>query len=184
MKNITSNTKGEKRSAKAARVVRWVTTSTLGILLAMVATAQPEGKGMRHRTEPGQKLEHMERLLDLAPDQVEALEAVFEAHRAATEGDREVKRENRLALKEALGADSPDALTVGELMIEGKNLREAGKESIEALRVVVADVLTDEQEARWEGFQQGRRGGRQAGHGGPGSKRRPGHRQWGGPPRS
>lgn len=177
MKNSECRT---KTSARNDRVVRWVATSILGVLLAMVASAQPEGRHQRHRTEPGQNLERMERLLDLAPDQVEALETVFETHRTDNQGDREAQRENRMAVKEALDVDTPDALTVGQLVIEGKRLREAGKESHETLQAAVAEVLTDEQEAKWEGFLSGRRGGRD---GGPGRKRGPGPGRFGGPPR-
>lgn len=141
---------------------RFSFSATMAVLAALMfssglAFAQPKERLARHEAEPGARVDRMVRFLDLSESQEEELRAIFEANRAALEQNREAGRANRLALKEALDVDSPDATTVGQLMIDGKNLREQAKADREALQEQVASVLTEEQLAKWEGFQKGRR---------------------------
>ena len=139
-------------------------TTQVAVLVALLAlvfssgllTAQPPDKMARHDADPGARLDRMVRFLDLSESQEEELAAIFEANRATLEENREAGRANRESLKEALGVDTPDATTVGQLVIDGKNLREQAKADREALQEQIAAVLTEEQLAKWEGFQRGR----------------------------
>jgi len=177
-----------KKMKNNLKVRRWIAVSAIGLLAAVAATSQPERRNRSHQPEPGERLERMERLLDLDQTQVEALEAIFENQRAATEGDREARRANGEALKSALGEANPDPMTVGELVIESKNLRAASKASHEELKGQIAEILTAEQLAKWEGFQRGRGSGQhgpgsKGRRGGPGPRGPGGHGQFGGGPR-
>lgn len=129
------------------------------VLCTGALVAQPRAQKERHQADPGARLERMVRFLDLSASQEQELEAIFEANRTAFEANREAGRTNRTALKNALGTESPDPTTVGQLVIDGKRLREQAEADREALEEQIATVLTEEQLAKWEGFQRGRRFG-------------------------
>ena len=139
-------------------------TPQLAVFVALTAlvfssgllAAQPPNQMARHDVDPGARLDRMVKFLELSESQEAELEAIFEANRATLEENREAGRANRVALKEALAVDAPDASTVGQLVIDGKNLREQAKADREALQEQIATVLTEEQLAKWEGFQRGR----------------------------
>lgn len=152
-----------KRSHYAATIVALVTL----VLTTGLAFAQPRKQMPRHEADPGARVERMVRFLELTESQEEELRSIFEAHQSTFEANREAGRANRTALKEALDSASPDPGTVGQLVIDGKVLREQAEADREGLQEQIATVLTEEQLAKWEGFQRGRhfddrRGGKRA----------------------
>lgn len=134
-----------------------VATTLAALMLSTgLLIAQPSKQMARHEVDPGARLDRMVRFLDLTDSQEEELRAIFEANRVTLEENREAGRANRTALKEALDTETPDATTVGLLVIDGKNLREQAEADREALKAQIATVLTAEQLAKWEGFHRGR----------------------------
>ncbi len=162
MKEATQN-------SKPARVGLIAIIATIGLLISLVSVAQPrqrraggggpDGAG-QHERGPKAMIGQMQQLLDLTENQVAAIESVFENQREIGRENRAAHRANAEALKAALEQDSPDATAVGELLLAGKELRAASAADREELQGQVNAVLTDEQQATWEGFQKGRRGAR------------------------
>lgn len=148
-------------------------SATITALVTLVLStglvfAQPRKQMPHHEADPGARLERMVRFLELDESQEEELRSIYEAHRSTFEANREAGKANRTALKEALDSASPDPATVGQLVIDGKVLREQAEADREALQEQVATVLTEEQLAKWEGFQRGRHfDGRRGGKRGP-----------------
>lgn len=143
-----------------------------GLVAAPAATAQA-----RHRGEGGAGRHHgMARALDLTEEQRATAREIFEQQRPEREALRAEMQENRSALDEALESEQPDALLVGELMIESKALRARGRALREQSKHALEGVLTEEQKQKLELLEdmrpRGRRGkaGREGlGRRGPGA---------------
>ncbi len=83
--------------------------------------------------------------LELTEDQKQQIRAAFEDHRQAAAGLHEQLRNLWRQLREALQADTPDALTVGNLTIQISQIRKQLHDLRETTADTVKGVLTPEQ---------------------------------------
>lgn len=123
--------------------------------------------------------------LGLTVEQRDEWQALHERHRTETQPRFEEIRALQQKLDAALEGASPDATTVGELMLGVRDLRGKMHASHELLKDSLAAVLTPEQAIRWEAFEEAMalvRGGRggffgsgpdRGARGGPGGHRGP-----------
>ncbi len=137
---------------------RWVTIGAmvLGLLVAGLASSQPRGAHRMGPHEQGARLEHMAKVLELSDSQEAEIKVIFEAHHDSASSQREEVKANAEALKAALDAPNPDASAVGRLVIKGHQLREQSRSERETHEANIANVLTEQQLAKWEGFKAGR----------------------------
>lgn len=146
-----------KRNTKT----RW-TLGAIGALLIGTLTAgspafaQPPGRGdgeLRHRG--GERFDaRLIEFLELTEEQQAEWTAIHEANREALGALMEQVRENRTALDAAIEAEEP--LTIGELTLEGRRLREQMQAAQEDLRAQLSAILDTDQLERWEAFRAAR----------------------------
>lgn len=105
---------------------------------------------------PGRHMGRLVRFLDLTADQKESAKALFESTRAEVEPIREAQRERHQELRTLLQADSPDAAEVGALVIAIHASRDEVKAIHDAAFAEFKDLLTSEQLAKLERFQEER----------------------------
>jgi len=151
------------RENPAKRLPFWTALLTL-LLLGSAVSAQPGPRRSAGPPDGERMLERMTRLLDLSEEQVAEIGAILEAHRSVAEQHREARRAHREAMQEALDAASPDPTEVGELFLAGREQAQQAAADRELRQEQIDGVLTEEQQAKWEGFRRGRHGPR----GGPG----------------
>jgi Spy/CpxP family protein refolding chaperone len=112
----------------------------------------------------------MARFLGLSEAQETRVRELMEARRAEHEALREKLDKNQDDLEKALEGASPDPVAVGELAIEGHRLHEQGRALREAQDTAVRQLLTPEQQAKFDAMKAlrdegGPRGGRGLRHG-------------------
>ena len=153
--------------------------TTALLLVGAMAFAQPgpgaPGNGQRNGpgNGPGQGPNGgLIEFLALDDAQIEAWTAFHDEFRATVEPLKEMQRDLHVQLREALDSDTPDAMTIGQLMIDihaiGLDVRAAREQLDENLK----SILTADQLVKFEAFRaaqaQNRRGGPGGGPGGPG----------------
>lgn len=106
--------------------------------------------------------------LDLSAEQREAWTALHEELRATLRPLFEESRRLHEAIRDELDGESPDALTVGEMMVAGKEQRLRMKEAREAHERAIAELLTPEQAEKLEEMKARRQARRERGFGGRG----------------
>jgi Spy/CpxP family protein refolding chaperone len=84
-------------------------------------------------------------VLGLTEQQQQQARQLFEASRPKMEALFLKMHENRQALEEAAGAESPDLTRVGELYLDGRRLREEGRAQRERMDEALRALLTPEQ---------------------------------------
>ena len=131
------------------------------VLGAAVGSAQPpppaEGGPWTGRAHG------LTRFLGLSEQQQDQVRKLMEERRAEHQALREKVEKNREELRQALESANPDPAAVGELAIEGHRLRQQGRALREAQDKAVREVLTGEQQVRFDAL----RALRQEGTGGP-----------------
>jgi Spy/CpxP family protein refolding chaperone len=116
-------------------------------------SAQPPGlEGRRTGPRMG-RAEGMARFLGLSDAQKEQVRNLMESRREEQVALRERMRKNRDAMEKALEGSSPDPVAVGELAIEGHRLREQGRALREARDKAVREILTPEQQVRFDAMR-------------------------------
>lgn len=160
----------------------WITlTMVLMLTLPLTVLAQPpgggpgffgpDGPGRGHGPGPGARGERGLRgifpppgYLDLTDEQIAAVEALIEGLRAELEPLREQSMNLHSELRTALESESPNAQTVGQLVIDSHALREQKKTIIESYVAQFEALLTAEQREKWENFRELRESRRHGRH--------------------
>ncbi len=93
------------------------------------------------------------RFLELTEDQQASAREIFEGQRPQREALHQEMRENRQLVRESLESDQPDALLVGELMIEGQALKKRSRALREESKKALESILSDEQKQKLELFE-------------------------------
>jgi Spy/CpxP family protein refolding chaperone len=129
----------------------------------------PDGQGPgRWRARGPQQA--MTRMLNLSDDQQEKLREILEQQRPQREALHEKMSANREALHQLLESGSADANAVGELVLEGRRLREEGQALRETEQKSIRAILTPDQQKKFDTMQDRlrKRGPRGPGGFGPG----------------
>ena len=159
-----------------------MTTMAIALLLAASATAQrPGAAGARQGSErglggPGHDPGRLIEFLELDEAQAEQWRAAHERNREQVQPLFEEMRRLHQELDDALESDAPDATFVGQLVLERHDLRRQVEGQREVFEAELAQILNQEQLARWEAFKEARRerrprrsqGGLGSGGSGPG----------------
>ena len=130
---------------------RIVMTALLAAILAFPVFAQQNQQSDRR---DGRHLGNLGRCLaivDLDDTQKEQIRSIIEASAPAIKALHEELKANRIALKELLDSDDPEACSVGQAFLEIDASRQAIREEMEFLRDGVVGVLTPEQAAKLAG---------------------------------
>ena len=90
------------------------------------------------------------RYLELSEQQVEETKALFEAHRDAVRPLHRELRDLHRELRGLLEGEDPDASAVGELVLEGKVLKDELRTSREVFHGDLRALLTTDQQKRWD----------------------------------
>lgn len=140
------------------------------LLLGGALLAQPPaGRAIGMRAQRGQAMQRaaaarnmaaLKDVLGLSDAQVRQLRDLRRQQAEAARPTMEQLRANRKALAEAMQADSPDAARVGQLMVDGKKLRESARAAGDEFRAKAQALLTPEQKTKLAELQQA---GRKAG---------------------
>ncbi len=91
----------------------------------------------------------LDRVLQLDEDQMEDVAVLAEEIAGAVGPLREQLRGNMMAQKDELGSDSPDACTVGELLLEGKRLQAEICAIVQSYADDFAEILYPDQLEKW-----------------------------------
>jgi Spy/CpxP family protein refolding chaperone len=137
--------------------------------------AGPEGEGPDPRRAHGPQ-EAMTRMLGLDEAQQEKLREIMDEERPQREALHEKMSANREALHKLLESGSADANAVGELVLEGRRLRDEGRALFDAEQKKVRSILNPDQQKKFDAMQErmrerrshGRDGFGPGGFGGPG----------------
>lgn len=134
----------------------------LFLCAAALLAQPPAGRSLRPRVQRGLMpggAQALKQELGLSEAQVRELRELRRQRAESARLRMEQLRENRRAVAEAMRPASPDAARVGQLMVEGRKLRESLRASGGEYRARALSVLTPEQKARLGELQQA---GRQA----------------------
>jgi Spy/CpxP family protein refolding chaperone len=150
--------------------------------------AGPEGRGPGHRGSRGPQ-EMMTRMLALDDAQQGKLREILDQQRPQREALHEKMSANREALHQLLESGTADANAVGELVLEGRRLREEGKTLHETEQKSIRAILTPDQQKKFDAMEQRMRergpgGFGPGGYGGFGGRGGPGGSGFGAQPRS
>jgi Spy/CpxP family protein refolding chaperone len=145
-------------------------TAALALALGAAGAQTPEPEGPGGMGPRMGRAEGMARYLGLSETQKEQVRKLMEGRRAEHEALREQIGANSEQLEKALESASPVPAEVGELAIEGHRLREQGRALREAQDKAVREILTPEQQAKFDSMkalrdERGPMGGRGMGHG-------------------
>jgi Spy/CpxP family protein refolding chaperone len=97
------------------------------------------------------------RYLRLTPEQVAQQRVLLRELHAELEPLREQRQELRDDLREALEASSPDACSVGALVVDLDALRDQTRAALEAFDEAFSAILTEDQRARYEALKEAAR---------------------------
>lgn len=126
-----------------------ITAAVLGAALLGGAAWAQDGGGDRRG---GQGLRSALRALDLDQDQKDQVLAKMSAQREKTKGLREQMKADRQALRAAVDVANPDPTAVGRAFLKVKANREAMKTEMKAFRESIRPILSDEQNAKLDGY--------------------------------
>ncbi len=177
----TRRASSERDAAMQQKIITLVGLGAVALLGTWGAIAQELGSG-EGRHGPG-GFRGPGRFLELTEDQQAAAREIFEGQRPQREALHQEMRENRQLVRESLESDQPDALLVGELMIEGQALKKRSRALREESKKALESILSDEQKQKLELFESMR--GPKGHHGmmGPGGMRGRHGGRWGPPGR-
>ena len=147
----------------------------------------PQGAGPERRGPRGPQA-GLTRMLELNEAQQEKLREILDQQRPQREALHERMSANREALHQLLESGSADANAVGELVLEGRRLRDEGKALFDVEQKSIRAILTADQQKKFDAMQErmrerGPRGGPEGfgpagpapgGFGGPGGSGAPG----------
>ena len=143
------------------------TTGTLGmILVLMTATflssgiAMAQDFGPRGERSPLTRQRFLENLPGMTEEQLSQISALGEEFKAASGFLREERKILHDQLEAALQSANPDAITVGQLVISQRDLREQRRSAQEDFRATFQSLLTLEQQEALEEMRNRRRRGR------------------------
>ncbi len=126
---------------------RTLVTAALGLLLLT------GGERMLWAQRPAELLRLREEL-GLTPEQITRIQEAVKAHRNAAFPLQQELRAKTHALRNALEAPQPNATTIGQLMLEQRELRKRLRELNQKLRADLEAVLTPEQKQKWQQWRQ------------------------------
>jgi periplasmic protein CpxP/Spy len=115
--------------------------------------AGPAGQGPEGRGPYGRH-DRMSRALDLNEAQQEKVREIREEQRPQREALHEKMSANREALHQLLESGTADANAVGELVLEGRKLREEGKALFETEQKKVRAILNPDQQKKFDAMQE------------------------------
>jgi Spy/CpxP family protein refolding chaperone len=133
------------------------------VLLVCLASASllAQGPGPRARLGPAAgeapALTELTQFLNLSDAQLTQLKQLRADHAALLQPNATKARELGQQLAEAMRSDNPDSARVGQLLVDIKKLREAGRDSHEALAEKSRAVLTPEQRAKLQTLEEARK---------------------------
>jgi Spy/CpxP family protein refolding chaperone len=113
----------------------------------------PQGEGTAPRRPHGPQ-EAMTRMLGLDESQQEKLREIMDEGRPQREALHEKMSANREALHKLLESGSADANAVGELVLEGRKLRDEGRSLFEAEQKKVRAILNADQQKKFDAMQE------------------------------
>ena len=116
----------------------------LGGTLAALHTQQA-GPGRRAFRSGGLPPDRALKRLGLTEEQMAEVEKLRESHKATLSSLREKGAGIRTRLREQMGTEESSAAQVGELVIEGRNVRQQIREARQSVRKSFAALLTAEQ---------------------------------------
>jgi len=176
--------KGKVIEIMRVREVKTLFVSLLvacSVLLAGPAVAERgQGQGKRGERSPEQRIQHLSEKLDLTPEQVTQVKAIFESHKGELDQLREQMKstfteEQRAAMKEMRknrkkGGEKPSkedrkaklaelGISQGQ-MEQMKSLGQQMKSIREGIKNEMAAVLTPEQQSKLEEMKKSRKGKR------------------------
>jgi Spy/CpxP family protein refolding chaperone len=132
------------------------------LLSAGLVGAQPPAKGGRG----ARRLDGPAQYLGLTDQQKEAFRQIHDQQRPQMEALHQQMRDNNERFRKALESSNPDAVTVGELAIEGQKLREKGQALRDEADKQIRALLTPDQQVKFDAMKALRKGGGPMG-GGP-----------------
>ncbi len=112
------------------------------------AGSAPERRG------PDGRHDRFSRALDLDETQQEKVREIREEQRPQREALHEKMSANREALHQLLESGTADANAVGELVLEGRKLREEGKALFETEQKKVRAILNPDQQKKFDAMQE------------------------------
>ena len=115
--------------------------------------AGPAGQGPEGRGPYGRH-DRMSRALDLNEAQQEKVREIREEQRPQREALHEKMSANREALHQLLESGTADANAVGELVLEGRKLREESKALFETEQKKVRAILNPDQQKKFDAMQE------------------------------
>lgn len=131
------------------------------LLGAGAAWAQaPEGQGPQGAPPAGEARgpygghDRFSRALDLDETQQEKLREIRDEQRPQREALHEKMSANREALHQLLESGTADANAVGELVLEGRRLREEGKALFDAEQKKVRAILNPDQQKKFDAMRE------------------------------
>lgn len=137
-------------------------TATLAGLLALSSVAAAQ-QGPPQRKPRCNNLRAIARVVQLSPTQVDQTRVIFDELRQTVEPLRQQIPPLREALEDLLDADSPVACDVGQAVVDIDVIRDQIEDARGAAQAEFEGLLTAEQLARYETFQENCREGYQHG---------------------
>jgi Spy/CpxP family protein refolding chaperone len=130
-------------------------TATVATAVALAALfAWPTTAEAQNRRRPRcHDLRALARYLQLTEQQAQQARAIYQAFREEVEPLREQIPPLRESLSALLEGDDPAPAAVGEIVIDIDSLHDQVGEAREAAEADFEALLSDEQRARWEQFQ-------------------------------
>ncbi len=140
--------------------MKYIPTLFIALIVATAVIAAPPRRPPRH--EGGLPARVLADFLDLTAAQQDQVKGFHETLRTTVEPLRDQERELREKIKAAV--DAGNAQQAGELMIAEKNLRQQFKAAHDAFSTSFASILTPEQKAKWDVYQELQEARREARH--------------------
>jgi Spy/CpxP family protein refolding chaperone len=140
------------------------TLKTLGLTFLMASLAMVPAYAQHHGDQrplcravgtTGQ-FERLKQSLGLTPQQQAEIRTIFTGSRQDMAARRAALRENRKAVRDTLGQATLDEARLRQLLLRQSELRADRMAAQHALRARIKQVLTDEQQARWEDLRRQR----------------------------
>jgi Spy/CpxP family protein refolding chaperone len=127
------------------------TAAALAALLVFPLAAQAQQN--RHRRPRCHDLRAIARFLQLSEQQVEQARAIYQEFRETVEPLREQIPPLREELSTLLEGENPAAAEVGQIVVDIDALHDQVEDAKEAADAEFEALLTEEQLARWQEFQ-------------------------------
>lgn len=130
-----------------------ITVLSMAIILASITLLAQRGergqrgpRGDRDRSESQQQT--LKAAIGLSDEQLSKINDLRRANRNEIREIFQATRENGMQLREEMQKDSPDAATVGQLMIDAQSAPKRAAEKHRELSATLGGVLTDEQSSK------------------------------------